>query len=289
MTNKKIYGIKKKYFKYEGDYYYFIGESPKYFYLFSNPAAARQQYTALEIAACRDLKNNEVSLDYYLLGDDDEDWLWQKREEIMPQVQDLFLKYFNRDLTLDEDYWLESIGQHLALPEEATDEQIEEIRKLLNINFYNFYEFEQQNLSAYYNIQFNETFFPKIIPLSSDENGLWEKELKIDWLFFEEAEAYEVAIHRLEYIFRSSYPLIKDDEEVIPGFVGTYSTLSDTPELLKTTLAEHQYFGYDEGSQSIVLLPVEGRINKSILKKEIENLVELLKVKPFAMVKHNFD
>lgn len=275
MSKKTLYGIRLRYYEYGDDYNYFGEDHPQYVKLSSDYEEVVRLRNKLEAIECIYTSNMNEGLEYFI-GDSGSDSVWNNRAEIMPKVVNLFKEYFNVEVKLNANNWVDEIGCYLKIPNKAKAAQINEIRELLKINFYNIYEYELDDEPVAYRIKYNESFTPK--GLLGYHHGLrnYYKKLEIKEQFLDKEKAIATFCKKLYESLEFKF-MTGDD---LPEIMGKLEVLSKTPAVLEAFLLKSENFDYDFGEQKIILLK-GGHQN---FNQDFKTLLELLIEKPFTIV-----
>lgn len=276
MNTEKLYGIRLRHYEYGDDYNYFSEDYPQYLRLCSDHEEALTLLDEMEAIECLYLNSINQSLDYFIGTEGGPDSIWMKRDEIIPKVKNLYKKYFDIEVPFNEDNWIDEIGLNLAIPRTAKLEQVNEIRKLLKINFYNIYEFESKVNAVVYKVVGNDQFSSKHLLGFTNQMRYYHEHFDIDHQFLDKEEALNTICANL----RESIGYALMTAQSTPEFPGSLDQLSKTPSILQALLEQSVNFSYDATAKKITI----EKVDYQTFIQDFKTLLELLIDKPFTIV-----
>lgn len=247
MTKQKLYIIRKIGFEYGDDWYYNLG-NVEYYGCYNDLETAQNELEKAE---------NEIYRHYYIIqflfGDNGNDT--KKRVD---DLDEYVQKHFNISLKTGERNW--DYYDEFKIPANATDNQVEEIREIIQIPFHKIVELEKENISKF--VISSPSFKDSHINQGEYGNPILSK-------FFEtENEAFAAIINYYGFGKEQNSPI---------GFKGnSIEELSDLPDLLKSYLDSCSSWELMSSNSSGYLRVIMTNLGKNFID-EFKGLLPLLK------------
>lgn len=175
------------------------------------------------------------------------------------------MQYYQNQFRIDLGSSPEDI-RDIPIPKTATESQLLEIIKQLELRFYNVYEYD--GTAKMVELQYNPEFWGKqeYDPFTGEYGRSF---------YFNEAEALDYLKEKIGQAFFES----------IPGLTGSLPKLSDAPDLLSALLEKSSRFTYDNASSTIKFK----EYNYEAEPVELRALFDLLKIKPYMVATYSIE